>query len=1559
MTWARTLRRHRVFLLTGLACLAGLIVGVGPAVAAGSPPGSVPSVASPTHPNQSLWYSSPNPTFTWTAATAGTYPIAGYSFVLDQNPTTLPGTSSASNSFSSQVPYSVGSGPAEDRVADLSGNGIEDIIVENSSSNTVSVLMGNGDGTFKPAVNYATGTDPWSMDIGDLTGNGKLDIVTCNNAANTVSVLMGNGDGTFQPAVNYSTGTGSAPECVRLGDVNGDGKLDIVTANSGPNNISVLVNNGNGTFGAPTTFSTATHPTSIALGDVNGDGKLDIITANYSSNNVSVLMGNGNGTFQSAVNYACGTQPETVVVADLNGDGKPDIATVNYVGTASVLLNQGNGTFATHVDYTTGAGPYDIGVADLNHDGIPDLVTTNHVANTVSILYGNGNGTFQSKVDLATGTGPFWVALGEFTSSGYGDLAVTNETNGTVSVLLGSGYFRPASSPLTASFAGKADGVWYFHVRTVDNQGQGGTNATTFAVHIDTTPPVSSESGADAAWHKNPATVTFTSVDATSGVAFTQYSVDGGAWTTGSAVTIPAPTNGSNDGTHTVQYRSTDNAGNVETAKSCTVKIDATPPTTTESGADSAWHNTPITVSLAASDASSGVAGTQYSVDGGAWTSGTSVLIPAPSNGSNDGSHTVQYRSTDNAGNVETTKSCTVKIDTTPPVTTASGLAASAGSAWTDVSPQSVSLSASDVQSGVATTYYTVDSGAQQTYSGPFTVAGSGTHTITYWSTDVAGNAEPSHTGYVNIDTTAPVTTASGLAATGTSNWHNGLASFTLAASDSQSGVATTNYTIDGGPTKLYTGGPVLVSGDASHIVTYWSTDVAGNAEPSHTGYVNIDTMAPVTTASGLASSAGSAWTDVSPQSVSLSASDVQSGVAATYYTVDSGAQQTYSGPFTVAGSGTHTITYWSTDVAGNSEPSHTGYVNIDTTPPVTTASGLAASAGSAWTDVSPQSVSLSASDVQSGVAATYYTVDSGAQQTYSGPFTVAGSGTHTITYWSTDVAGNSEPSHTGYVNIDTTPPVTTASGLASSAGSAWTDVSPQSVSLSASDVQSGVAATYYTVDSGAQQTYSGALSISTAGLHTVTYWSVDVAGNVEQTNTGYVGIDTTPPTVTDNSDEAWHNTDVTVTLSPSDPGGSGIAKTQYRLEGSDTWLDTAANQFVVPASADGSNDGAHIFQYRAIDLAGNDSATESCTVKIDATAPTTVESGADGAWHNSAVTVNFSATDTQSGVASTQYSIDGGAWTSGTSVTIAALADGSNDGTHTIQYDSTDNAGNTEATKSCTVMIDTTPPKTTESGADLAWHATPVTVSFTATDAGCGVAATYYQVDDGAWTEGTSVTIPAPSDGSNDGIHAIDYYSVDNLGNGEASHDCQVMIETQPPVTVDNAGTSWHAVPFTLQLSSSDLSGNATTTQYSIGDDTHWQTGNSLPFTSAWKRGGGSGEVTVYYRSINGAGLVESEKSCVVMIDTSRPRTTDDAPLGPQASDVTVHLTGHDTFSGIGQTWYQVDGGSWVEGNTVVVAAPSNHANDGVHTIRYYSIDNAGNIEAGYRVCSVDIVTK
>src|SRR5215469_16765857 len=137
---------------------------------------------------------------------------------------------------------------------------------------------------------------------GDFNGDGKLELVVANSADNNVSVLLGKGDGTFQPAVNYRVG--SSPWSAAVGDFNGDGKLDLVVSNSGDNNVSILLGRGDGTFQAAMNYGAGTNPTLVVVGDFNGDGKLDLATANEGSNNVSVLLGNGDGTFRAAVDYS-------------------------------------------------------------------------------------------------------------------------------------------------------------------------------------------------------------------------------------------------------------------------------------------------------------------------------------------------------------------------------------------------------------------------------------------------------------------------------------------------------------------------------------------------------------------------------------------------------------------------------------------------------------------------------------------------------------------------------------------------------------------------------------------------------------------------------------------------------------------------------------------------------------------------------------------------------------------------------------------------------------------------------------------------------------------------------------------------------------------------------------------------------------------------------------------------------------------------------------------------------------------------------------------------------
>jgi hypothetical protein len=312
--------------------------------------------------------------------------------------------------FQAAVTYdSGGSNPDSVAVADVNGDGKPDIVVANNGDiATVDVLLGNGDGTFQTAVTYGTGaTYAYSVAVADVNGDGKPDILVANWCSNggcesgTVSVLLGNGDGTFQTAVTYGTG-GIYADSVAVADVNGDGKLDVVAGNYGSSDVDVLLGNGDGTFQTAVTYdSGGSNPYSGAVADVNGDGKPDILVANHGSSNVGVLLGNGDGTFQTAVTYdSGGSSAQSVAVADVNGDGKPDIVAANYCasgencnnGTAGVLLGNGDGTFQTAVTVGSGGSyPDSVAVADVNGDGKPDIVMANFGSSNVGVLINTSN----------------------------------------------------------------------------------------------------------------------------------------------------------------------------------------------------------------------------------------------------------------------------------------------------------------------------------------------------------------------------------------------------------------------------------------------------------------------------------------------------------------------------------------------------------------------------------------------------------------------------------------------------------------------------------------------------------------------------------------------------------------------------------------------------------------------------------------------------------------------------------------------------------------------------------------------------------------------------------------------------------------------------------------------------------------------------------------------------------------------------------------------------------------------------------------------------------------
>ncbi|MBI3823924.1 MAG: VCBS repeat-containing protein [Planctomycetes bacterium] len=335
-------------------------------------------------------------------------------------------------SFASAVNFSAGDFPTFVATADFNRDGRDDLVVANSNSNNVSIMLGNGSGGFQTAVNYGAGSGPVWVAVGDFNRDGKKDLAVANRFSGNVSILLGNGDGTFQAAVNY--GAGNGPISVAIGDFNADGRFDLVVANTNGGNVSILLGNGDGTFQTAVNYAASFIPSSVAVGDFNADGKADLAVADGCSN-VSVLLGNGNGTFQNAVNYPTASGATCVAIGDFNADGKPDLAvTAHDNSSVSILLGNGNGTFQTAVNYSVRPLPESIRVGDFNADGNLDLAVG--TVSDVSILLGLGNGTFATAINFAASGQPYDLALGDFNRDGKTDIVTANNGGNNVSLLL-------------------------------------------------------------------------------------------------------------------------------------------------------------------------------------------------------------------------------------------------------------------------------------------------------------------------------------------------------------------------------------------------------------------------------------------------------------------------------------------------------------------------------------------------------------------------------------------------------------------------------------------------------------------------------------------------------------------------------------------------------------------------------------------------------------------------------------------------------------------------------------------------------------------------------------------------------------------------------------------------------------------------------------------------------------------------------------------------------------------------------------------------------------------
>lgn len=293
---------------------------------------------------------------------------------------------------------------------------------------------------------FPVGDVPRCVAVSDLDGDGDVDMAVANDATNDVSVLLNNGNGVFARQVRYAAGM--RPQSVAIGNLDGVGYLDVAVANLDSNDITVLLNQGSGVFVTSTPYNAGLRPHAVAIGDLNRDGVDDMVVANDGYNGVSVLLNRGNGTFASQAQYVVGLHPQ-LAIGDLNGDGSPDLAVTHDFGRISVLLNQGDGSLVAQVpSYATETGPISVAIADLDADGSLDLaVATSSNGGGVSVLLNQGGGTFSPYVPYDAGRAPWYLTAGDLNGDGNPDLAVVNNESGDLSVLCNQGNGTFATQP--------------------------------------------------------------------------------------------------------------------------------------------------------------------------------------------------------------------------------------------------------------------------------------------------------------------------------------------------------------------------------------------------------------------------------------------------------------------------------------------------------------------------------------------------------------------------------------------------------------------------------------------------------------------------------------------------------------------------------------------------------------------------------------------------------------------------------------------------------------------------------------------------------------------------------------------------------------------------------------------------------------------------------------------------------------------------------------------------------------------------------------------------------
>jgi hypothetical protein len=957
-------------------------------------------------------------------------------------------------------------------------------------------------------------------------------------------------------------------------------------------------------------------------------------------------------------------------------------------------------------------------------------------------------------------------------------------------------------------------------------------------------------------------------------------------------------------------------AAHAQAPPDATAPVDTTALPTPDGGG---WYaHDPVTVTLTATDDSSGVDSFAYTIDGGAEqtaAAGTQVTIAG------DGSHTFTHRVRDAAGNWSDWVVDVVAIDATAP---ADGTTVPAG--WSTSAPVAVTLTGSDGGSGVDSFEYRLDGGTPQTAAdgGTVLVSGEGVHLLAHRARDVAGTFSSWTTDTIRIDTVAPANT------TGTVDgaWRSADASIAVLGADATSGVDHVEWRVDGaspahtGPS----GSTATVAGDGTHLLETRVVDAAGLAGSWRTDTVRIDTVAPSDTT---AVSAG--WRP-GPVTVQVAGGDAVSGVARVEWQLDGGTVQsstTVPQPVVVSAEGEHTLRTRAIDGAGNASAWTDRAVRIDGTAPT----NLTPVADPAWR-AADYAVGLGAADSGAGLDHMEYRVDGGVVRTAPAGTTVqvTGTGGHLLETRAVDLAGNASPWRGDAVNIDQVAPADTSAAIPTAA-----QPNPYRLTLTGTDAHSGVDHVEWEIDGGGVHTGPGGteVAVSGGGRHTLRERVVDAAGNASGWRSGTVTIDptlngdTTAPTDDSTAVPAgWQTRAVDVTMAGSD-ADSGLDHMEWRLDGRP--LASGPGGTVVTVTGD----GVHHLETRAVDFAGNASSWRAQVIRIDTTVPVDTTSVPAG-W-TSSPTVAVAGTDAASGVASVEWSLDGAATQSGPSGSVVTV---SGDGVHTLAHRVLDAAGQASPWTDSTVRLDTVAPVDTTPGLPTGWQPAAITRTPSGTDERSGLARMEWRLDGGD-------VLTGPIEVDADGTHTVETRAIDAAGNASDWRASTVQVDvTAPENTTPRPGAGWLAEPYRATVSADDGAGSGV-------ERVEWKVGSGAVATTSDAVVDADGGSTLYTRAVDAVGHASAWRADTVRVDRGAPALALDCGGDAwRASPASCAVSGDGGPSGLASL--TVARGSETpravaSGGTVTVDA------DGVWTVAATAVDGAGNRAALARTVRVD----